>query len=252
MGVFTLFLRRPHAEPELVDAACSRLAAVPGLLDAGQANLDADLAPRLFVQRAIGQAAAGVRYVRELLPADVADDGLRAKLVEAAEPAAEAFDRFGTFLTDLLERASGDAAIGAERYSALLEESELLGYGAATLHDRGRSVWADLDAEMRELAEQIDPSASGWREVVEAINQEHPASPEEMLAGYRDWTARLPRVPRRARARDVRRRRGVRSGAVAGVPAAGARGGVVLPAAGVQAVAARAVQRSIPARRRER
>jgi uncharacterized protein (DUF885 family) len=193
MGVFTLFLRRPMDEHDLVTAACARLAEIPRLLDEGRANLDPGMVPPLFVMRALGQCQAGTRYVSELLPADVADAADRQRLVDAAGPAAKAFEDFAVFLSELGDRARGDAAIGEARYSGLLQQAELLGYGAATLHAKGQGAWDELDAEMRELARQIDPEASGWRPVVEAANAEHPTTPEEMLAGYRDWTARCRR-----------------------------------------------------------
>src|SRR5689334_12027832 len=58
-GVFTLFLHRLKPEPELVRAAVSRLRAIPRLLEDGQRNLKAELAPRLYVERAVRQARAG-------------------------------------------------------------------------------------------------------------------------------------------------------------------------------------------------
>jgi uncharacterized protein (DUF885 family) len=189
MGVFTLFLRRPGGESQVVAAAVDRLGDVARLLDDARTNLDAGLVPPLFVMRALGQCRAGVRYFRELLPAEVTDDAERTRIASAAEPAAEAFESFAPFLADLGERASGDGAVGEARYSGLLEQAELLGYGASTLHEKGEAAWKQLDGEMRQLAKQIDPSASGWREVLESINEEHPATPDEMLDGYRRWTS---------------------------------------------------------------
>jgi uncharacterized protein (DUF885 family) len=190
MGVFSLFLRRPLPEPELVAAAEARLRAIPGMLEEGRANLDATRAAEILVRRARNQCRAGEVYARDLVPGEVEDPDLRARLATAGEVAAEAFAAFGDHLDSLAEATSGGWAIGRERYSALLREGELLGFDADGLHSRGVEVWAELDAEMTALAVTIDPSASGWREVVEALGNERPATPEEMREGYARETER--------------------------------------------------------------
>ncbi|HSS11124.1 MAG TPA: DUF885 family protein, partial [Acidimicrobiales bacterium] len=50
-GVFTLFLDRLHPEPDLARFAAARLRQVPAALEAGQANLDANLASPVIVER---------------------------------------------------------------------------------------------------------------------------------------------------------------------------------------------------------
>ncbi|HEY8546010.1 MAG TPA: DUF885 domain-containing protein [Acidimicrobiales bacterium] len=193
MGVFSLFLRRPAPDPELVAAAEARLRAVPELLAAGRANLDPELAPELLVRRAQGQCQAGERYARDLVPAEVDDPALLARLAEAGEVAAAAFAEFGAFLDDLAGRAQGDWALGEARYSALLQEAELLPYDTAALHRRGEELWSELDAEMTELARTIDAAATderGWPAVVDALGENRPQSPEEMRAAYESETER--------------------------------------------------------------
>ena len=190
MGVFGLFLRRPAPEPELVAAAEARLLAIPGLLDAGRANLDAELTAEILVRRAQGQCAAGEVYARDLVPAEVDDPDLRARLAEAGQVAAEAFASFGGFLDELAERSAGDWAIGEKEYSALLREAELLSFDTPALHERGRELYAALDAEMTELAGRIDPEADGWQAVVESCSENRPATPDEMRDAYAAETER--------------------------------------------------------------
>jgi uncharacterized protein (DUF885 family) len=188
-GVFVLFLHRLHPEPDLARAAAARLRAIPEVLADARSNLDAERANRLIVERAVGQCRAGIGYARSMVPAEVEDPALRSDLAEAGEAAAVAFESFLPFLEELATAASGPYAIGEARYSGLLREKELLGYGAVEMREKGRAAWAELDAEMSELAEKVGGSRD-WRSVMEQVNAEHPGTPEEMRAEYEEWTER--------------------------------------------------------------
>ena len=187
-GIFQLFLHRLLPTEQLVDAVVSRLGEVPAVLEAAKANLDAELTAPVFIQRGIGQCRAATTYARELVPREVEDADGRARVAEAGEAAAVAFESFASFLEDLAGRASGTYAIGEERYSRLLEQREMLGYGAAAMREKGREAYAQLDDEMTALARSIDPTSSGWRAVVESLNEDHPDSPEAMRQEYENWT----------------------------------------------------------------
>ncbi len=194
-GVFTLFLHRLHDEGALAEFAAARLREVPRVLEEGKANLSAELASPLILERGLGQCRAGIHYARELVPAEVGDEGdgggrARSMLVEAGEVAAAAFEDFAAFLEAMVPQATGEYAIGEERYSRLLQEKELLGYGAAEMRERGRAAYGALDAEMQDIAATVPGGSGDWRATVEMLNGRHPASPEEMRAAYEDWTAR--------------------------------------------------------------
>src|SRR5205807_9935795 len=102
------------------------------------ANLDLARAPRVYVERAIGQAKAASRYARELVPGEVKGQSARARLAEAGAKAAKAFDDFVAHLERGRDRAAGDYAIGEPLYSAMLRDRELLPFGARELRERGR------------------------------------------------------------------------------------------------------------------
>jgi uncharacterized protein (DUF885 family) len=198
-GVFALFLHRIRPERELAEAARSRLEKIPATLEAGIANLDPALTPSIYVERGIGQAKAGARYARELVPSEVSDPGLREKLASAGEKAAQAFDAFASFLEGLRAKASGAYAIGEEAYSALLRERELLPYDARELRERGRHQYDLLDAELRRLAKVI-AGHEDWVALLHELNQVHAPDPEGMRRGYEQWTEQ---------ARDFLRRTGL-------------------------------------------
>jgi uncharacterized protein (DUF885 family) len=188
-GVFGLFLHRLRPEPALVHDAVARLRGIPEMLDHGRRNLDPALVAPVFVDRAIGQARAGARYVGTLLPAEARDPDLRAALAEAGAVAARAFEAFALFLEDLRVRAAGDFALGESRYSRLLRDKEHVPLDASALRERGRREYDRLSAELRDLSRRVAGS-DDWPAVLTELNRDHPASPEAMRVAYAAWTER--------------------------------------------------------------
>jgi uncharacterized protein (DUF885 family) len=188
-GIHLLFLHRLRPEPERVRAAIARLAAMPDNLADGRKNLQADLAPRVYIERALGQARAGIRYVRDLLPVEVEDARLRAAIADAGGAAGAALEAFAGFLERLREQASGSWAIGAARYTRLLREKELLPHDAAALHERGGREYARLATELTGYARRV-AGTEDWVRVLAELNQDHPPTPEAMRAAYAEWTER--------------------------------------------------------------
>lgn len=188
-GVFTLFLHRLRPEPELAASAAARLDKVPQVLAEAQANLDPALASPVLARRALGQCRAAVRYARELVPAEVSSSDDRQRVAEAGERAAAAYEEFATFLERLEAQATGEYAIGEERYTGLLREKEMLGFDTAELHERGRQQHALLSADIARRARDV-AGTDDWRAVLADLHADHAGSPEEMRAEYEDWTDR--------------------------------------------------------------
>ncbi|MEP7081575.1 MAG: DUF885 domain-containing protein [Chloroflexota bacterium] len=188
-GIFSLFLHRLRPTEELVDAAVARMRLIPDNLTDGMRNLRAEMVPGIFLDRAANQARAGARYVREILPAQVEDGGLRARLAEAGEAAASAYDAYVGFLEEMRADASGEWMLGEERYSALLREKELLGFGARELRERGKAAYEELATELTRCARELR-GTDDWKAVLDELNEDHPRTPEEMRVGYEEWTER--------------------------------------------------------------
>ncbi len=188
-GVFDLFLHRLLPEPDLADAAIARMKQIPAILEDGKRNLDPALASPIFVERSRGVCAAASGYLRDLVPAEVSDAGLRERVAEAGEAAARAYDDMAVFLSELAAAASGPYAIGEDRYSALLREREMLGYGAREMHERGRAEYERLEAEMVARAKDLR-GTEDWVEVIRELDRDHPETPAEMQALYAEWTER--------------------------------------------------------------
>lgn len=187
-GVFSLFLHRVHEEADLARFAIARMDALPAVLDDAKRNVDPDLVPPLFVERAAGPCRAGIGYFRDLVPREIADDGLRAKVAEAGDRAATALEDYLGWLDELAPKAQGDWVFGEMRYSALLQEKEVLGFNTEGLNALGHRAFETVEEELREVAARIDAS-SDWRTINKSLTEHHPSSPEDMRAAYEACTA---------------------------------------------------------------
>ncbi|HEX7189352.1 MAG TPA: DUF885 domain-containing protein [Actinomycetes bacterium] len=185
-GVFVLLINRLRPEPELAEMVAARLRATPELLDQGIANLDPELAHPALLRRAMGQIRAGVVYARAVA-GEIEDETGRRLVAEAGEQAAAAFERFGAHVEGLVERATGEWAIGERRYDALLREAEGLTYGSRELQEKGRAAYDELAADMSKRSEALH-GTDDFISVVRGFNDDHPETPEEMLALYREAT----------------------------------------------------------------
>jgi len=185
-GVFSLFLHRLRPERELAEAAAARLAQVPRNIADGIANLDLLRTPRVYLERAVGQARAAAKYARELVPAEVKEPAAKQRLLEAGAKAASAFEEFAAFLDQRKADAKGDYAVGEETYSALLREKEMLPFGTRELREKGREQWDLLSVEANRIAKEIDGGT--WQETCERLNKIHAPTPEGMRQEYEEWT----------------------------------------------------------------
>ncbi len=188
-GIFSLFLHRLRPMDQLVSAAVARMKLIPGNLEDGKRNLRPDMVPEIFLDRAANQARAGAKYVREILPAQIEDAALSAKLAEAGEEAGSAYDGYVAYLEEMRPNATGEWMLGEDRYSALLREKELLGFGARELRDRGQAAYDELVIDLTRCARELRDT-DDWKQVLDELNEDHPRTPEEMRIGYEDWTER--------------------------------------------------------------
>ena len=188
-GLFSLFLHRLRPNADLVDAAVARLEEVPRALEQGRANLDPRLAHPLIVERGIASAAAGDRYVRDLLVEEAETDSGRERLRVAGAVAGNAFDAWVSHLTNVRDQARGEWQYGERRYSRLLRDREGIDHDARSLRELGQAEYDRLDAEMRQLC--LDTRGTDdWRRVLEEANEDHPRTEEEMRRTYEEWTER--------------------------------------------------------------
>lgn len=185
-GVFNLLMNRLRPEPELAGAVAARLRAVPRLLEQGAENLDPALAHPALLTRALAQIGAGAAYARSVSEQFTVEAD-RVAVAAAGEIAALAFEGFGTHVECLVERATGEWSIGEERYDALLRQAEGLAYGTRELREKGRAAYEELAADMRARSQALR-GTEDFLEVLRGFNDDHPETPEDMLALYQEAT----------------------------------------------------------------
>ncbi|MEO7060035.1 MAG: DUF885 domain-containing protein [Lapillicoccus sp.] len=198
-GVRDIFDLMPQDTDAQWATIATRLTKVPQALAGYRESLLAakaahHVAPQRQVTACVGQVAelvaddgyfAGLVAGARSGPSDL-DPGVKADLAAAVAGAAAAYRELGTFLSaELLPVAPADDACGRERYALLSRQ-----FVGATLDLEEAYLWgqqeaASLDAQMREVAEQIRPGAS-VKEAI-ALLDEDPAYRLEGKAALREW-----------------------------------------------------------------
>jgi uncharacterized protein (DUF885 family) len=143
----------------------ARLAAIPGLLEQGRANLRPELVPAEFVEIALVACDGAERFLCGL------DD---------ADNARQAISDFRDFLRRDLHPA-GTFALGAEGFAGLLRHKHGLDLTPDEVFRQGAELARELEAELRQLGD--------WQAQIEALKADHPTR-DTLLQTYADEAAR--------------------------------------------------------------
>jgi uncharacterized protein (DUF885 family) len=192
-ALFPLFARDYAPLPERLASIAARLEAAPRFLrDYRTRAVVPQVAP--WLQMELKASASVPRFLDEILgAADAAGVALpaaeRGRLQRAVDRAKVAVGDQVEWLEEILPGAVPDWAIGQEQYAELLGLRAFEGLDADSILEIG---WQQLErnhADRAAAAREIDPSAAE-AEVVERVKDDHPATFEEALDGYREAMAR--------------------------------------------------------------
>ncbi len=173
-GIRDVFDLMPRDSDEAWTTFATRMTKIPAAVEQYQESLLAarargNVAPRRQVTACIEQCAeltAEDGYFTKLLggarSGDSPLDGdVRARLEAAADGAVTAYGRLGEFLrSELLDAAPEADACGTERYALLSRYFVGATVDLEETYRWGQEELARIDAQMREVAEQIEPGAS--------------------------------------------------------------------------------------------
>ena len=156
----SVYVTREYAsKEERLAALTAHLRKVPGYLQQMRQTLEPPF-PRPFVRTALVRFGGLASHFENDLPglfADVASEALQAAFAEALDPAVAALREVGTWLKLRLEDATGDFALGEERYRELLWRSYRIDLPWQTLK---RVAQADLARNLellRTTCQLVDP-----------------------------------------------------------------------------------------------
>jgi uncharacterized protein (DUF885 family) len=185
VGMFSLtsYLAREYAPPAArVDAIAKILLGAPSVLETGRRRLEGPM-PRPFVDLALTMG--------EQLPTHFGEaqefagrHGLAAKVTPAREVAERSLREFLAWLrADELPRATGDFALGTERFRKLLFVREGIEAPVEEIRDAGA---ADLRRNQARLAEIAREAGLSSEELFTSLAADHP-KPEEVLSTARSF-----------------------------------------------------------------
>ena len=153
----------PYAPPEQrLKAFVSYALALPTAAQQIRANLGGSPLPRTFIDFGVAGFGGLAEFFRTDVPqafAEVQDAALQEELQQAIEVAAQAMSELASWLEEQKPKASNEFALGAERFSRMLQMTESVTTPLQKLEEVGR---ADLErnlAKLRAACERYLPKA---------------------------------------------------------------------------------------------
>ncbi|MDQ6824475.1 MAG: DUF885 domain-containing protein [Candidatus Eremiobacteraeota bacterium] len=178
-GIYSLLARDYAPLAERLPALESRLQKMPEILAAGKTNLERS--PRIWTDIAIEETEGGAEFLQHTVGA-IAEKypALRASLDKAVAASAD----YADFLrTRHIGRDGMPFAIGRELFDFKLRREHLLDFDADSLLSVGERAVQSTQAQMVDVARQIDPKRS-WTELIDSLRRELPAE-STLLQEYR-------------------------------------------------------------------
>jgi uncharacterized protein (DUF885 family) len=155
----------------------AREIAALGNLDAARRNLKPQLTPKVYVDIALQQMPATIAFFNNDVPlafAKVADSADRRAFATANAKLVAAIEDYSSWLkSDLMPKASGDYAIGADAYRRMLNGADMVDIPLDQLEQGGVKELASLRDQFQKTAALIDPNHSPT-EVMESLSKVHP------------------------------------------------------------------------------
>jgi uncharacterized protein (DUF885 family) len=189
-NAFHALLRRGDETPhDTARGLLGRLQATPDFLKAARETLRDP--PRVFLDTAQALADAGPRLLTDVAAAArLADGELGPAVDDALGEAESALSRFSMALGSELRAHHDDLsfAIGEDQFNRRLHYEHALQAEAPELYRYGLHLADEVEAEVADLARQIDPGVP-WRSTVERLREQAAPGPD-LVGAFRDSVER--------------------------------------------------------------
>jgi uncharacterized protein (DUF885 family) len=171
-------IKREFAPAEIrMRSVTAREVAALKNLDAARSSLNASLTAKVSVDIALEQMPATVAFFNNDVPlafAKVADGHDKRAFAKANANLVAAIQDYAQWLkNELMPKASGDYAIGADAYRRMLNDDDMVDIPLGKLEQVGVKELARLRDEFQKTAALIDPKQSP-AEVMESLSRVHP------------------------------------------------------------------------------
>ena len=178
-GVYLLLALRDRSREHRSRAAAERIKALPKFLEVG-AEMLSDC-PGVFIDIGVEVARAGAKLVQQVV--EELDPGDDAEFSGACIEAEQALGVFADLLfTSRHEAEEVDFAIGEDAFNFRLQYEHAVRATAPELWRYGHSLIDEVEAELTELAEEIEPGVA-WPDLVEKLRKVHPPG-HQLVAAY--------------------------------------------------------------------
>ncbi|MDJ0767094.1 MAG: DUF885 domain-containing protein [Myxococcota bacterium] len=178
-GLYMLLTRRDRPREHRVRAIEKRLKALPGFFQTAIDTLEE--CPRVFVDTGIEMAEAGANLVLQI-EQEFSPDG-ESGFDSVCMEAEKALHDFAGYLeANMLDSDEADFAIGEDAFNFRLHNEHALRINASDLWKYGQQLMEEVENELAELAEEIEPGVS-WPDVVDKLRGIHPPV-HQLVAAY--------------------------------------------------------------------
>lgn len=191
-SVISLFQRDAEPIADRIDAAISRMRAIPEYLDRARQNLDGQGVPVAWTDHALREANSSAIYFSQGMTQIAAKHGIRAaELVDAGETARQAMLAFAGWLDESLPNSpTTHVSCGREAFDRYLAKGHCLPeeQDSTWLAGYAESALRNTQLALEEKAGEIDPTVT-WQQQLVALADLHPAPGDYYAAYPRAWDA---------------------------------------------------------------
>jgi len=180
-GFHSLLRQREGSVEDRARGMLGRIRATPAFLKSARETIQDP--PRIFLDTATALADAGPRLLGDVArAAREGDPSLGTALDDAVGEAENALNRFALALRGEFRAHHDDLsfAIGEDQFNRRLHHEHALRAGAPELYRYGLHLADEVEKEIKQLARQLNPTAS-WRTVVERLRAQ--SAPDGDLVG---------------------------------------------------------------------
>jgi len=188
-SIFLLMIRDFAPLENRLKSIASRLEKMPDLFKAARENLKEP--PKVYSRVALEMLQGASSIIDKLLPRMAKKaPAVEKKINRARKIAAKAFDDYTRFIREeLMERSTGDFAIGAEIMDEMLQGADFLDYSSDNLWEIGNRELEKCEQEVEEFVRKEFKTDKPWREVYREVKKNHPPA-DKVIQTYVEFLER--------------------------------------------------------------